>query len=60
MGGGNMQHLDKVIISLLNQKPQALSQHQPERRQHQQTTKVSGVLMELSFHSDEFNMWHPL
>ena len=41
MGGGNVQHLDKAIISLLNQKPQALSQHQPGRSQHQQTTKES-------------------
>ena len=40
IGGGNVQHLDKVIMSLLNQKPQALSQYQPGRRQHQQTTKV--------------------
>ena len=41
MGGGNGQHLDKAIISLLNQKLQALSQHQPGRRKHQQTTKES-------------------
>ena len=25
MGGGNVQHLAKAIISLLNQKPQTLS-----------------------------------
>ena len=33
-GWWNVQHLDKAIIFLLNQKPQALSQHQPGRRQH--------------------------
>ena len=27
MGGGNVQHLDKTIISLLNQSPPVLSQH---------------------------------
>ena len=41
MGGENVQHLDKAIISLLKQKSQALSQHQPGRRQHQQTTRES-------------------
>ena len=41
MGGGNVQHLDKAIISLLNQKPKPLSQYQPGRRQYQQTTKES-------------------
>ena len=41
MGGGNVEHLDQAIISLLNQKPPALSQHQPGRSQHQQTTKKS-------------------
>ena len=38
MGGGNVQHLDKAIISLFKPK---ISQHQPGRRQHQQTTKES-------------------
>ena len=41
IGGGNVQHLDKAIISLLNQKPPTLSQHQPGRSQYQQTTKES-------------------
>ena len=41
MGGGNVQHVDKTIISLLNQKPPALSQHQPGRSPHQQSTKES-------------------
>ena len=27
MGGGNVQHLDQTIISILNQKLPALSQH---------------------------------
>ena len=41
VGGGNVQYLDKAKISLLNQKPLTLSQHQPGRSQHQQTTKES-------------------
>ena len=28
MGGGNVQHIDQIIISLLNQKLSVLSQHQ--------------------------------
>ena len=41
MGGGNVQHLDKVIISLFNQNLPALSQHQPEGSHHYPTTKES-------------------
>ena len=39
MGGWNVQHLDQTIISLLNQKLPALSQHQPGGSHHYQTTE---------------------
>ena len=40
-GWGDVQHLDKTIISLLNQSPPVLSQHQPGRSQHQWITRES-------------------
>ena len=44
IGGVNVQHLDKTIISLLNQKCPALSPHQPGGHHYQTTEGRLGCL----------------